>query len=82
MQIETIGNYQMHLIALELSGSKGWDPYVAIFKFDNEAHDFQCVLEKHHASDHAFPSYESAIEQARRVGNAFIEEGDFPEKVL
>lgn len=75
MQIETVGNYQLHLIAHELPGSAGWDPFVSVFQFDNEAEDFKCVLEKHHVSDHPFASYGAAIEAARRAGNAFIQEG-------
>ncbi|HEX7636496.1 MAG TPA: hypothetical protein VF427_14635 [Noviherbaspirillum sp.] len=75
MQIETIGKYQLHLIAHELSGSGQWDPFVAIFKFDEEAQDFKCVYEKHHASDKPFPTYDEAIDSARRAGNALIEKG-------
>ena len=49
MQIETVGHYQLHLIAHELPGNK-WDPFIAIFKFDDEAQDFKCVSEKQRAA--------------------------------
>lgn len=75
MAIETIGNYQLHLIAYELSPSGLWDPFVTILKFDEQAQDFKCVIEKHHASEKAFASYDEAIDQARRAGTALIEAG-------
>lgn len=75
MAFETIGNYQLHLIAHELPATGRWDPFVSIFRFDDNTQDFQCVLEKHHASRDTFATYEEAIEQARRVGNALIETG-------
>lgn len=75
MQIETVGNYQIHLIAHELSGEPSrWDPFVTVFKFDEGMQDFKCVLEKRHASNYPFDSYEGAIEAARRMGTAFIQE--------
>ena len=74
MQIETIGKYQLHLIANELS-SGGWDPFVTIFVFDESIQDFRCVLEKHHAAEQALDHYDDAIEAAQRVGTAWIEEG-------
>jgi hypothetical protein len=77
MQTETIGPYQLHLIAHELSGSGKWDPFVSIFRFDEPANDFKCVLEKHRAAEQPLPSYEAAIEAARRFGNALIESGKF-----
>jgi hypothetical protein len=75
MAIETIGNYQLHLIAHELPQSGRWDPFVTILKFDEAAHDFKCVVEKHHASENTFATYDEAIDEARRVGAAMIEEG-------
>lgn len=75
MQIETIGKYQLHLLAHELSASGEWDPYVSIYKFDDELQDFACVLEKRHASEKAFSNYEEAIEAARCAGNALIKAG-------
>jgi hypothetical protein len=75
MQIETIGKYQIHLIALQISDSGRWDPFVTILKFDNQTGDFKCVLEKRRASSQPLGSYEEAIEAARRFGNAHIEAG-------
>jgi hypothetical protein len=76
MAIETIGHYQLHLIAYEVSGTGLWDPFVTIFRFDDDAGDFKCVLEKHHASDKPLPSHEEAIEVARRIGTALVEAGN------
>lgn len=75
MQIETLGKYQIHLIAHELPASNLWEPYVSIFKFDDELQDFSCILEKRRVSEQGFPDYEAAIEAARRAGNAFVETG-------
>ncbi|OWW18691.1 hypothetical protein [Noviherbaspirillum denitrificans] len=75
MQIETIGKYQLHLIALEMPGKAQWDPFVTIMRFDDEQQDFRCVLEKRHASDHPCASYEEAIDAARRAGTSLLESG-------
>ena len=75
MQIETIGKYQLHLIAHELSGKGQWDPFITILRFDDELQDFRCVLEKRRAGEHAYPSYEEAIDAARRTGTALVESG-------
>jgi hypothetical protein len=75
MAIETIGKYQLHLIAYELPASNLWDPFVTILKFDDEAQDFRCMVEKHHVSDNPLASYDEAIDAARRVGTAMIETG-------
>lgn len=76
MQVETIGKYQLHLIARELPGTGGWDPFVDIFQFDDEIGDFKCVVEKYHAADKGLASYEEAIDCARRAGNTFIKKGN------
>lgn len=73
MQIETIGKYQLHLIAHELAGSGLWEPYVAVFRFDDTRQDFVCVVEKRRVSGEGFAGYEEAIEAARRAGNELIE---------
>lgn len=73
--IETIGDYQLHLLAYELPVSGRWDPFVTILKFDDKTQDFKCVLEKHHASEEAFATYEEAIDEARRAGTALIDAG-------
>lgn len=73
--IETIGDYQLHLFAHELPASGLWDPFVTILKFDDKAQDFKCVLEKHHASEVGFATYEEAIDEARRAGTALIDSG-------
>lgn len=72
MQMETVGQYQLHLIAHELSGQGQWDPFVSIYKFDEEAQDFKCVLEKHHVEGSGYGSYEDAIKAAAEVGNTLI----------
>ncbi|GIZ53888.1 hypothetical protein [Noviherbaspirillum aridicola] len=72
MQIETVGQYQLHLIAHELPAG-GWDPFVSIFRFDAGKEDFECVVDKHHVDGH-FDSYEAAIEAATRTGNKLIRE--------
>lgn len=73
MQIETIGKYQLHLIAHELPGGRQWDPFVTILKFDDAAGDFQCVVGKRRASETPAPTYEEAIELARRAGTALLQ---------
>jgi hypothetical protein len=73
MQIETVGKYQLHLFAYELPVSGLWDPFVTILEFDDEVKDFKCILERHHASEAAFATYEEAIDAARRTGTALIE---------
>ena len=74
MAIETIDDYQLHLVAYELS-SVGWDPFFTILNFDEAADDFRCVAEKLHASDAPLPTHGEAIEAARRAGTAWIETG-------
>lgn len=74
MQIETIGKYQLHLLGQEMPGGREWDPFVTIFKFDDAAGDFRCVVEKRRASDSPAPSYEDAIEVARRFGTALLQQ--------
>lgn len=71
MQIETVGRYQLHLIAHEISGNR-WDPFVSVYEFDDEIRDFKCVHEKMHAAQEPAESYEAAIEIARRTGNDLI----------
>lgn len=72
MQIETVGKYQLHLIAHELPPPGGWDPFVEIYKFDEQKQDFVCVIEKRRVSTRALPSYADAIEAARREGNTLM----------
>jgi hypothetical protein len=73
MQIETIDHFQLHLIAHEVSGNK-WDPFVAVYKFDDEIQDFVCIYEKHRAAAEPLASYDEAIEAARRAGNTLLEQ--------
>jgi hypothetical protein len=75
MQIETVGKYQLHLIVHEVSESGQWDPYLAILRFDDDAQDFKCVVEKRRVSDHAYSDYDEAIEAARRAGNSLLASG-------
>jgi len=76
MQIETIGKYQLHLVAQEVAGGQRWDPFITILKFDDAIEDFRCVLEKRHASTETFDTYEKAIEASRLVGTKMIERGE------
>jgi hypothetical protein len=76
MQIETIGKYQLHLVAHEVAGGQRWDPFITILKFDDAKGDFRCVVEKRHAATEAFDTYEKAIEVARLVGTSMIEKGE------
>lgn len=76
MQIETVENFQLHLIAHELPNGK-WDPFVSIFQFDESAQDFKCVYERHRASKEPLGSYDEAIEVARRAGNALLKQEKF-----
>lgn len=73
MQIETIGKYQLHLVAHELPGGRTWDPFVTILKFDEAAGDFRCVMEKRRASETPSSTYEEAIEAARRAGTEWLQ---------
>jgi hypothetical protein len=74
MATETLGNYQLHLIAYEMSGSGKWEPYLKIDKFDEAKQDFICVLDKHRVTETPLESYDAAIEAARRAGNQLIRE--------
>lgn len=77
MSIETVGKYQLHLLAYEIPGAAKWESFVTINRFDDAAQDFVCVTEKHPVSSQAYASYDEAIEAARRFGNAAIAEGRF-----
>ena len=81
MQIETIGPYQLHLFAYELPEPGGWDPFLSILRFDDIIQDFRCVLSRHHASTTPAATYDEAIDQARRVGNALIKSGNLPDQI-
>ncbi|MDQ9170357.1 hypothetical protein Q8A64_08015 [Oxalobacteraceae bacterium R-40] len=72
MATETIGKYQLHLIAYEMPGSGSWEPYLKIDKFDDTKQDFVCVLDKHRVTETPVESYDAAIEAARRAGNQLI----------
>lgn len=72
MATETIGKYQLHLLAYELPGGKGWEPFLTIDLFKDNIQDFVCVLEKYRVSHQLYPSYEAAIEAARRAGNDYV----------
>lgn len=74
MQIETVGKFQLHLIAHELSAPNAttWDPFVEVYRFDDAAQDFRCVQQKVRASHEPCATYEEAIERARLEGNRLI----------
>lgn len=73
MQIETVGPYQLRLIAHELSAINAWDPFVEVYRFDEVAQDFKCVHEKFRATSEPCSTYEEAIELARQAGNRLIQ---------
>ncbi|MES2537559.1 MAG: hypothetical protein V4632_17000 [Pseudomonadota bacterium] len=75
MAIETIGKYQLHLIAYELPESGRWEPFLTIHKFDDDIKDFKCIVEKHRVSEQKFDTYDEAIDHARKAGNTLIETG-------
>lgn len=76
MAIETVAQYQLHLIAYQLPENGQWAPYLMIHKFDDASASFLCVVDRHRvAGDRVFAVYEDAIEAARRAGNAMIEAG-------
>jgi hypothetical protein len=75
MAIETVGRYQLHLFAYELPAPGGWDAFLSIYRFSDEAQDFLCVIEKHRVSEQPYETYDTAIEGARRTGNAMIDTG-------
>lgn len=72
MATETIGSYQLHLIAYEMPGTGSWEPYLTIDKFDEAKQDFVCVLGKHRVTEAPLESYDAAIEAARKAGNRLI----------
>jgi hypothetical protein len=74
--IETIGKYQVHLLGREVSGDGKWAPYLKIEKFDDDAQDFKCIIEKRRvAGEDVFVSEEEAENVAREFANMFIETG-------
>lgn len=76
MQIETLGNYQVHFMPLQLSGSGQWVAYLTIHRFNENAREFQCVLEKRRVPQKGdFPTASEAVEDARRTANMLIENG-------
>lgn len=76
MAKETIGRYQLHLIARQVSGSGKWAPYLVIERFDDSAGDFKLVLETQRvAGDAEFDTEEAAEEAARQHGNILVREG-------
>jgi hypothetical protein len=80
MQIEHFGKFRVDLIPFELSGERRWASYLAVHKFDEQAQDFVCVMEKQRvAGDAVFASSEEAIDAARRIANDLIEAGKFQE---
>ena len=75
--VETVGNYQLHLYALQSSGRETWIPYLTVHRFNDATANFDCILEKQRVSDNnVFESEAQAIEEARRAGNAWIAEQD------
>ena len=76
MAIETVGKYQLHLVAHQLSENGQWAPYLMIDQFDDASDGFRCVLDRHRvAGDRVFATYEEAIEAARQAGNALLDAG-------
>lgn len=76
MAIETIGKFQLHLIAYQLPENDQWAPYLMVHRFDEGSDRFECIVERRRVmGDTVFPTYEDAIEAARRAGKALIESG-------
>ncbi|MDB5823195.1 MAG: hypothetical protein JWR21_1899 [Herminiimonas sp.] len=73
MATEKIGNYQLHLLAYELPGDGQWDPFVTIDRFDEARSDFVRVVDRRHAAEKPLPTYDLAIEAARRFGTQLVE---------
>lgn len=75
--IETVGNYQLHLYALQSSSQGTWTPYLTVHRFNDATGNFDCILEKRRVSDNnVFANEAQAIEEARRAGNTWIAEQD------
>lgn len=73
MTYETIGKYQLHFFAVQLSDNEKWVPYLKIERFDDDAEDFQCVVDKAHVPGHpVFDTEGEAEEAARQYGNALV----------
>jgi hypothetical protein len=73
MLIETIGKYQVHLIARSISSAGPWVPYVVIERFDERLNDFICVMEKHRIGDgRVFETENDAFEEARRYAASLL----------
>jgi hypothetical protein len=76
MAIETVGKYQIHLMAMPSDGNAKYAPYVTISRFDDEAQDFRVVVEKARAAgDHLYDTENQAEEAAREYANFLIEQG-------
>lgn len=74
MAIETVGKYQIHLLAYEVPGTPKWDAFLTMNRFDDARQEFVCVVEKEPVAAHSWDSYEEAIEAARQFANAMIRE--------
>ena len=51
MATETIGKYQLHLIAYEMPGSGSWEPYLKIDKFDEAKQDMVRFISRERGED-------------------------------
>lgn len=71
MADETVGSFQLHFIAYELP-DKRWDGFVTIDRFDHEIGDFRRLVDRRPVHRRGLPSYEEAIEEARKEGNALV----------
>lgn len=76
MAIETIGKYQVHLLAYEVPGTRKWDAFLSIYRFDDAVEDFVCLVEKEPVAESPWNSYDDAIEAARRRANVTIKATD------
>jgi hypothetical protein len=77
MMTETIGKYQLHLLAYEIPNTGKWEAFLTVHRFDDTRQDFVCVTEKHPVSDSAYDSYDAALEAARQYGNEAVASGRF-----
>jgi hypothetical protein len=74
-EIETLGSYQIHLLALEVATPPGWDAYLTVTQFRQAAQDFIPVLEKFSVPGGPFPDEATAIDAARVLANTLLERG-------